>query len=181
MSICLPVLNEDCSLVLAEGASIPSQEEDRVVLEAHGIQRTVSGPKDLLGCVSISSSMEAVEYLRFFSSWATVHLFKEQMLEVVEGRRPAYLYGPDGTCYTCLPPQRWHSLGLASPKVEQTPNGYVVTRYVVRPSPDDANASDLYRVTQRVASDGSVDLVKETPVPGLKDPERYGLAFPRYL
>jgi hypothetical protein len=52
---------------------------------------------------------------------------------------------------------------------------------VVRPSPEDSNASDLYRVKQRVGRDGFVDLIAQTYIEGLTPGERYGLAFPRYL
>ena len=143
--------------------------------------RVVKGPDDLVGCISIRSSAEALEYLRFFSSSATVHLFADQMLEVFPGDRPAYIYGPKGTCYICLPPRRWRALHLSSPHVTETETGYLVTRYVVRPSPEDFNASDLYRVTQRVGHDGVVELVSETHVDNLTPRERYGLAFPGYL
>jgi len=180
-SPCLSVLKPSCSLTLDRGESIPPEAEDRVVLQALGVRRIVKKPEDLAGCVSLNSPQDAIEYLRFFSSWKTVHLFRDQMLEVFEGEKPAYEYGPKGTCYLCLPPNRWRALGLASPKVIVEPGGYLVTRFVVRPSPADSNVSDLYRITQRVSHNGSVSLVDEEPIPGLTRAERFGLAFPLYL
>lgn len=180
-SLCLTPLLPECSLLLVEGQSIPPQAEQRVHLVSDGVPRTVRGPDDLVDCVSIDRPEHALEYLRFFSSWSTIHLFSEQILEVSRGDRPAYLHGPDGTCFICLPPARWKALNLAPPRVEATRDGFLVTRYVVRPAPEDANASDLYRIVQRVGRDGGVELVSQDPVAGLDAGERYGLAFPRYL
>lgn len=180
-SLCLAALRQECSLVLVEGESIPPQAEQRVVLVSDGVRRTVRGPEDLTGCVSIDHPEHALEYLRFFSSWATAHLFDQQLLEVSRGDRPAYLHGPEGTCFICLPPARWEALSLAPPRVEATRDGFLVTRYAVRPAPEDANASDLYRVVQFVGRDGAVKILSQDPVPGLDPGERYGLAFPRYL
>jgi hypothetical protein len=179
-SLCLTVLEAECSLTLIEGESIPPQAEQRVVLISPQGSHDVVGPNDLTSCVSIATRDEAVEYLRFFSSWATVHLFEDQLLEIYRGR-PGYLHGPEGECFICLPPQRWRDLGLESPQVQETPGGYLVTRYVVRPASDDPNAIDLYQVQQQVDRDGSVTAISQTPHPGLTRPERYGLAFPAYL
>lgn len=180
-SPCLATLRPECPLVLVDGESIPPQREQRVRLVRDGVRRTVRGPEDLVGCVSIDHPEHALEYVRFFSSWATVHLFDEQLLEISRGGRPAYRHGPDGTCFICLPPARWEALNLAPPRVEATRDGFLVTRYVVRPAPEDANASDLYRIVQLVGRDGAVELVTQDSVPGLDPGERYGLAFPHYL
>lgn len=180
-AFCLTSLRADCSLYLQAGESIPPQAEERLVLIRPGGERFIKSPDDLVGCISIENQAQALEYLRFFSSWRTVHLFEKQLLEVFPGAKPAYLYGPQSSCRLCLPPHRWRTLGLEPAQVEQTPRGFVVTRYVVRPSPEDLNASDLYRIKQRVGHDGVVELIEQAHVPALSPRERYGLAFPRYL
>lgn len=180
-SVCLSLLHPACSVILLEGGSIPPEAEQELVLVTDHDRRTVRGPGDLRGCVSIESPADALKYLRFFSASATVHLFDEQLLEVFRGRRPAYLYGPSGNCFICLPPGRWKALGLVEPKLEEVEGGYVVVRYAVRPATDNPNAINLFRVTHRVSHDGAVELLAEKEVPGLEKRERYGLAFPRYL
>jgi hypothetical protein len=179
-SLCLTVLEEDYSLILTEGESIPPQAEQHVVLMSPQGRHDIMGPNDLASSVSIATRDDAVEYLRFFSSWATVHLFEDQVLEIYRGR-PGYLHGPKGECFICIPPQRWRDLGLESPQVGETPGGFLVTRYVVRPASDDPNAIDLYRIQQEVGKDGSVKTIFQTQHRGLTRPERYGLSFPAYL
>jgi len=182
-ALCLSTLEGDCSLGVKDSdpTSIPPEAEQVAVLSRGSEHKVVSGPNELAGCVSVASPEDALEYLRFFSSFRTVHLFEDQLLEVFPARRPAYLFGPKGTCYTCLPPDRWRDLGLDGPRVESVDDGFLVTRYVVRPAPEDSNASDLFRVTQWVGHDGRVELLAKEEVPGLTPAERYGLSFPHYL
>src|SRR6185369_4929819 len=103
--LCLPTLLSGCRLTLKPGPGIPSEPKERVLLHMGNDTHLVDGPNELKGCVSISTQAQALEYLRFFSSLRTVHLFRDEVLEIYpsSGKR----------CYlVCLPKNRWASLKL---------------------------------------------------------------------
>jgi hypothetical protein len=98
--VCLPLVAGSCAVRFVEGGSIPAEAEEQIaVRRSAGPESPVRGPADLAGCARIASAAEALEYLRLFSSRATIHLFEPQRLEVFEG--------PSGkACWsTCLPPR----------------------------------------------------------------------------
>lgn len=178
--ICVTFLVDACGLQFVEGKSLPSQAEDRVVLRSsEGHQRDVRHPDDMKGCVRLADEEQALEYLRFFSSPLTVYLFDYARIEVGRGS-PGYLYGPEGDCGICLPPRRWQELGLSEPRIHMDSNGFLITRYIVKRASDNAMASNLYRIREKVHRDGIVDIVEEMEIP-LTPAERYGLGFPSYL
>ena len=169
VTICLRVLHESCSLSIAPGRGLPREPDDKLVLIRGRQARVVAGPEDLAGCVEIRSEQDALEYLRFFSSYETVYLFAEKDLEVYKGKCLA----------VCLPDERWKTLGLAEAAVSPREDGYEVTRYVIKPTVNIPEVQ-LLRVVQRVKSDGVVTTLSSQLVP-LPLEDRLRLSFPRFL
>jgi hypothetical protein len=125
--------------------------------------------------MDITDAAAALEYLRFFSSLVTWHLFEGMPLEVFVGQ-PGYIHGQDGAdCSVCLPPQRWVELGLHSPVVFADGNAFLVTRFVVRVVKS-RFALQLFRLTERVGRDGTVETMEQVPWLTLRDEEQVGLA-----
>jgi len=173
--LCLPVVRGGCAVHFLQGESIPPEAGEKVVRFGEaGEEVRVQGPSGLTGCVRIETAADALEYLRFFSSLSTVHLFEPQRLEVFPGRS-----GPDCR-FTCLAPRIWRRLGLTEAAVTVLKEGsFEVRRTVMKPEPQLWRPT-LYRVVERVTRDGAVRTVSEEPVPArledLKD-----LSFPMYL
>jgi hypothetical protein len=131
------------------------------------------GPADLAGCVRIVSAADALEYLRLFSSYRTVHLAEPQRLEVFPGPSPDCVL-------TCLRPRIWRKLGLTPPSVTPRDDGsFEVTRIVMKPEPYDWMPT-LYRAVELVKPDGSVEILSETRIPSAPE-DLMGLGFPMYL
>jgi hypothetical protein len=174
-SVCLPVVREGCAVRFVEGESIPPEAEERIVVRRpSGGEVRVGGPADLAGCVHIASAADALEYLRLFSSFATVHLFESQRLEVFQG--------PSGPAcqFTCLPPRVWRKLRLVEPQVTPSSDGsFKVTRTVMKPEPQ-LWMPTLYRLTERVAQDGAVEILAEERISATPE-DLAGLTFPMYL
>lgn len=171
VTICLNVLRERCSLSLAPGRGLPRKPGDKLVL-IHGEQaRLVTGPADLIGCVDIKSKEDALEYLRFFSSFEMVYLFTQQELEVYEGE-----------CFAaCLPADRWNALKLAQPTVLSKNDGFEVTRYLFRPTASRPEVQ-LFRVVQEVRRNGSVLTLESEPIPApMSWKDRIKLRFPQFM
>jgi hypothetical protein len=165
--ICLGPLRYGCILSVAFGGGIPSEPNDKLVL-IHGDQaRLVKRPADLVGCVDIKNGDYALEYLRFFSSYRTVYLFAEEELEAYEG-----------DCLVCLPSERWEALKLTPPTVMAKEDGFEVARYVFRPT---ANIPEvqLFRVIQRVGSNGEILTLYSEPLP-MTWQDRLTLRFPMF-
>lgn len=175
-SVCLSSVRAGCAIRFVEGESIPAEAEEKIVVRfSFGEEETVRGPADLAGCVRIASAADALEYLRLFSSLSTVHLFEPQRLEVFRG--PS---GSPACRSACLPPRVWRKLGLAEPRV--TPlndGGFEVTRIVIKPEPQPWMPT-LYRVSERVARDGAVEILSEEAIPSTRE-DLAGLSFPMYL
>jgi hypothetical protein len=174
--VCLSIVRTGCAVQFVAGESIPAETAEKIVVRlSFGEEDTVRGPADLAGCVRIASAAEALEYLRFFSSASTVHLFEPQQLEVFQGppHSPA--------CRSaCLPPRVWQKLGLAEPRVTSLNGGaFEVTRIVIKPEPQPSQPT-LYRVTERVARDGAVEILSEQAIPSMIE-DLAGLSFPAYL
>jgi hypothetical protein len=174
-SVCLSVpLREGCALRFVEGESIPPEAEERIVVRRpSGEETQVHSPADLAGCVRIASAADALEYLRLFSSFKTVHLVEPQRLEVFPGPSPACVL-------TCLRSGIWRTLGLTAPRV--TPRGdgsFEVRRVLMKPKPYDWMPT-LYRTVELVKPDGSVEVLSETRVRALPE-DLADLAFPMYL
>src|SRR4051794_26311504 len=146
--LCLPTLLSGCSLTLKPGSGIPSEPEERVLLHMGNDTHLVDGPNQLKGCVSISTEAQALEYLRFFSSLTTAHLFQDEMLEI-------YPSSGKGCYRVCLPKDRWSSLKLPSPLVKKMGTGFRVMRLVIKPIPNHQDVT-VFRLTQEVGVDGTV-------------------------
>jgi len=175
-SVCLSSVRTGCALRFVEGESIPAEAEEKIVVRfSFGEEETVRGPADLAGCVRIASAAEALKYLRLFSSLSTVHLFEPQRLEVFRG--PS---GGPACRSTCLPSRVWRKLGLAEPRVTSLDGGgFEVTRIVIKPEPQPWMPT-LYRINERVARDGAVEILSEEAIPSAVE-DLAGLSFPMYL
>lgn len=169
VSICLRVLRDGCSLSITPGEGLPREPQDKLVLSNGVKSQVVAGPSDLVGCVNIQNEQDSLEYLRFFSSYETVHLFKEQELEIYKEK-----------CFAvCLAADRWQALGLGQVTAVSTEDAFEVTRYVIKPA---ANIPEvqIYRVAQRVNREGDVVVVESEPVP-MSMEDRLRLSFPLFL
>lgn len=172
-SICLSALRPRCHLEVRRGEGLPQEPGDRLVLFRGEEPVEVAGPADLIGCVGISSPSDALEYLRFFSSMETVHLFADEILEIYES--PV-----DRRCFlVCLPGDRWEALGFRQPLVEEIADGFKVTRFVIKPVPN-YNEVTVFRMVQAVSRDGEVKGLSAEPVTISSEDLLY-LGFPRYL
>jgi hypothetical protein len=175
LSLVHPLIIDRCAVRFVEGGSIPAEAEERIaVRRSSGPEAPVHGPADLAGCVRIASAAEALEYLRLFSSRATVHLFEPQRLEVFAGQSGKACWS------TCLPPRAWRKLKLAAPRVTTRDDGsFEVTRIVMKPEPQ-AWMPTLYRIVERVTRDGAVEVLSEKPIAAAPE-DLEGLSFPMYL
>ena len=172
VSLCLPTLRPGCSLTITPGKGIPREPGDQVIL-SHGEEtRSITEPDQLSGCVSIQSENDALDYLRFFSSVKTVHLFKESLLEIFPARSA-------GCVLVCLPERRWFALELASPIITKESAGFKVTRLAIKPVPSHYDVT-VFKITQEVTFDGRVRELSSEPVtiPRL---DRIRLGFPIYM
>lgn len=170
--ICLSVILSGCRIAIEPGPGIPSEPGERVLLRQGNEAHTIGGPNQLKGCVSISTEAQALEYLRFFSSLRTVHLFRDKVLEI-------YPSSGKGCYLVCLPKDRWDSLKLPSPLVEKTDAGFKVTRLVIKPIPTHQEVT-VFRLTQEVDADGTVKELESVPV-SLPKADLLWLGFPSYL
>lgn len=171
--LCLSALRPGCRLEFVRGASIPPEAEDHVLLQSGTQSWKVEGPAQLTGCVSIQSTETAIEYLRFFSSYRTVHMFQRQELEVIERQ--------DGVACTgaCISGVSWTKLRLAGPRAAGRGEKFRVTRFVIKPFPKPWKVS-LYRVVDEVSRDGGVRRLSERQVTATPD-DLGDLNFPMYL
>ncbi len=167
-----PAVLSGCRMALEPGPGIPSEPGDKAVLHRDNKTLTVSGPDQLKGCVSISTEEQALEYLRFFSSLRTVHLFHDEILEI-------YPSSSKGCYLVCLPKDRWDSLKLPSPLVKKTDSGFRVTRLVIKPIPTHQKVT-VFRLTQEVGTDVAVLELSSVPV-SLSAADLLWLGFPSYL
>ncbi len=174
-SVCLSVpFREGCALRFVEGESIPPEAEEKIVVRRpSGEEAQVHGPADVAGCVRVGSAAEALEYLRLFSSFKTVHLVEPQRLEVFPG--------PSESCLlTCLRPRIWRKLGLTEARVTPREDGsFEVARIIMKPEPHDWMPT-LYRAVELVKPDGAVEILSETKIPSAPE-DLAGLTFPMYL
>jgi hypothetical protein len=172
--VCLPVLRAECTLTVVTGASIPAEAEEYLVLERNGSAIRVRTPADLSGCVLIESGKEALEYLRFFSSLWTAHLFEQPSLEILAARKKK------GACIkTCLPVKIWNRLGFEKPDVSETSDGFVVSRFVIRRAHSELGIS-VFRVVEKVGHDGAVTVLTERALELARE-DTAGLGFADYL
>ncbi|MFW6012267.1 MAG: hypothetical protein ACOC92_00985 [bacterium] len=181
--MCLSVLRSGCTLAITEEAethgdsvelNLPPQGSEVLTLSCPDESRRVTSIHDLAGHVRIDTPADALEYLRFFSSMMTVHLFEkeEKAMEIFQGE--------PGDCYSsCLPSERWSALGLKPTTVQTLAEGFRVARNVVRPVPSSVNVS-AFRVVVDVLPDGTVEQRSQQPLP-LDDLDRARLTFPGYL
>lgn len=179
--ICLPVLQPDCKLSIAQERqsrdgrvelSIPPEASQVLMLSCPQLSREVHSPRDLAGHVSIDTGSEALEYLRFFTAMSTVHLFEEKQMEI--------FLGSDEECFSsCLPSSRRAALELEPTTVEQLSSGFRVSRNIVRPIPSPVNVT-AFRTVVDVLPDGMIHPRDEKELAlTLEDQAR--LTFPGYM
>lgn len=164
--ICLRTIGAQCELGLHRTSSLPPEET--VVLVVGGVAKTVRGPSDLVGCVSITSEADAIEYLRFFSSLWTVRWFDHKQIELFPGR----------CVYACIPARRWRSLRLPTMTVTRVGDAFLVRRLVARHGIERWPLRVL-EVVERISASGAIEevSVKEVDVPS---DTRSRLNFPFY-
>lgn len=169
VTVCLKVLRENCSLSIAPGRGIPRKPGDTLIL-IHGDEaRIVKSPQNLVGCVDIRSEEDALEYLRFFSSFEMVYLFGQEELEVYEG----------GCFAVCLPAERWSALKLVQPTVVIKDDGFEVRRYIFKATVNKPEVQ-LFRVIQKVGRGGEILTLESEPVP-MSWEDRLKLRFPQFM
>jgi hypothetical protein len=160
----------ECSLQFIEGDTIPPQISERVVLIRGDEMRRVNGPNDLKGCANIETPEEAIEYLRFFSSENTAHLFEDEKKEIFAPK------GHRGCILVCTTNRSWNNLHLHDPVVTPKNDGFEITRFIIKPFPK-AYLPTIYKEIVLVRKDGGVDLISEEKI--TDDPkytERVGFA-----
>lgn len=171
--ICLDLLKEGCSLVLEDLGTLPREAGESLVLQVGQRATPVQSPTDLVGCVELKDEQDVLEYLRFFSSLWTVHLFERKTLELHKSH--------NRKCPgICIFPQVWQGLGLLEPNVSRLDDGgFEVIRTVIKPIPYPYDVT-VFRVIERVTRLGEVVEVSSVPV---KVPEevRWSVGFPGYL
>lgn len=170
--LCPPAILSGCRVTLEPGPGIPSEPEEKMLLHQGNESHRVDGPNQLKGCVSISTEAQALEYLRFFSSLRTVHLFRDKVLEI-------YPSSGKGCYLVCLPKNRWDLLRLSSPLVKKTDVGFRVTRFVIKPVPNRQDVT-VFRLTQEVGAAGTVKELEVVPV-SIPKADLLWLGFPSYL
>lgn len=161
--------------------SLTQEPYQRVVLEFEDdalnggeVIHQIRKPGDLEGKVQILSEEDALEYLRFFSSYWTYHLFENQQMEILKQVRP------DDECLSpCLAQDRWSALGFVEPRITVSDSSYGVTRFVVRPQ-EGALEIAAYRIRELVTPSGMVrELSAEKIELELEDQAR--LMFPFFM
>jgi hypothetical protein len=170
-AMCLSVLRPECKLEVARTVALPNEPDDQLFLIHGDRKKLVNGPDQMVGCVEISDSAEALEYLRFFSSVRTVHLFDEKNLEI-------YHAAHDDCYVVCLPTERWQALGFTEPQFKETASGIQVTRFVIKPIPNRQEVT-VYRITQEVGAAGEVREISSEPV-SIPQWDLLRLGFPSY-
>lgn len=182
--LCLEVMRPDCDLLIISDeravaeeslveVSFPPEANQSIQMScSDGTTRRIQSARDLEGYVEVRNTREALEFLRFFSTFYTAHLVETDMLEI--------FIGDQQDCpFSCLSADRWQDLELQEPTVLATDQGYLVKRSIVRPTPSPTSVT-AYRVVERVSRDGQVELIFEEPVP-LELLDRARLYFPNYL
>jgi hypothetical protein len=170
--LCLNVMAEECRISIVPGRGLPREANDRAVVVRRDEARMLNGPDALIGCVTINSEEEALELLRFFSSYSTVYLFQEKMLEIFPSADPQ--------CFAiCFSSERWRKLGFQEPVVRKVEGGFEVSRTVIKPTPKIPEV-EAFRLVQRVARNGQVSEVSRQPI-DLPEDLRLLLSFPSFL
>jgi len=170
--LCLEMMDESCHLAIVPGRGLPRESSDRAVVVREDEAHVVRDPDALLGCVHIKSENEALEYLRFFSSYSTVYLFREQILEIFPSNDPQ--------CFAvCISIDRWKKLGFKDPMVRKVEGGFEVSRTVITPTARIPEVASVLLV-QRVDQKGRVVEVSRTPLE-LPEDLRLRLAFPAFM
>ncbi len=174
-TVLCPGLRKGCALRHQSGESIPPEATEAIFIVRSEKELKVAGPSDLAGCVSIGSPYEALEYVRFFSSYGTVHLFADAIMEVymtpgkVRSEEPA-----------TLPQTVWKLFHLPAAAATRTAEGYRVTRVVAVPVDGKPWHIRLKKLVQSVTRSGEVEEISRVDC-GVPAAELEGLSFPMFL
>jgi len=160
----LPMLKEGCKLEFVPGESIPPQPTEKIILKYDGKQKQILGPNDFLvdeeggcSCIYISSGEQALEYLRFFSSYFLVHLFTEQKLEIYPKK------GKKDCIGVCMNMGNWKKLKFYEPIINPVGDGYEIERFVIKPIPKEYLPT-IFREKVLVKRNGQVNLIEEEEI-----------------
>jgi len=161
------------------GGGFPLSAFERLFLASDGRLVRVRGPKDLVGRVRIQSPQQALQYVRLFTSPATVRALAPA-IETTSGKRwlevvpvtainSDFVYGQsdlakglkrvDGRsrnrAFGVLTEAEWRKSGLAPPSVRGIEGGFVVTRFLFTVDEyQDFETSTVHRVAETVLADG---------------------------
>lgn len=171
-SICLSALKPSCQLRVEHGKGLPGEPSDQLILTSENKSIAVKGPAQMKGCVTIRSSKDALEYLRFFSTLKMVDFFDEDLLEIYPARGK-------GCYFVCLPEDRWRVLGLEGPIFHEAATGIQITRLVIKPASIRHHVT-VFRLTQEVRPDGEIHEIASEPV-SIPTKDLLWLRFPAYL
>lgn len=120
----------------------------------------INGPNDLKGCINIKTPEEALDYLRFFSSFNTAGFFDEVKYEVYKGNK----------CFYCLKDKIWSKFHLHEPLIVSVHSGYEITRYVVKKIKESEDDKEqLFKIIEFVSKEGEVKLIKEERINANED------------
>ena len=135
--------------------------------------RRITGPNDLKGCADIDSPDTALEYLRFFSSENTAHLFDDEKKEIFP------MTGHRGCSSVCMTPKNWDDLHLHEPIITMQNDNYKIVRFIIRPIPK-GYMPTIYKEIVIVHKDGAVDSINEEKI---TDDPKYteGLGFGGFI
>ncbi len=172
--ICLPYLRSECSLSFVRGKSTLGEVQQSLLINREGSVSRVNTPGDLAGCIELASSLDALDYLRFFSSPRTIHLFDQPFLEIFPARkrkRPCV--------YTCLPEKTWDRLGLVEASVKEADSGFEVSRFAIERDASVIAGVRVVQIVEFVSFDGTIEIMANIPfVFAVEDIA--GLMFPQY-
>jgi hypothetical protein len=170
--VCLSVLTAGCSLEFVPGAGVPSEPNDELWVKSSSGRKIVRGPADLERCVTITSPEKALEYLRFFSSYETVHLFSGNRMEIFSVER-----GSDCKL-ACLPQNDWRRHRLKNAISSRVAGGFLIERTVVGFIDEPWKVQAYFR-RELVEKSGRVVLLEERPL-NLSFRELGTICFPMF-
>lgn len=166
----LSMLSPRFELRLAYHGGVPAEPNDRLMLVEGGNEREIRSLGGLAHAVCIDSPEQALEFLRFGSSYRTVHLFQDEMLEVYEG-----------TCSNvCVEDEWWDGLGAVPATVQNQVSGWAVIRTVARPRAESIWLLDICIRFEALDREGESEGAWEVPI-GVVDSDDIGLRFPFFM
>jgi hypothetical protein len=140
--------------VKADGPVVgtPAEAFLKLVAVCDGVARICRTPHDLRGLVRLSSTNDALAFVRLFSDCDTFYLFGDDgFMEVAPTDSPERSFAE-------ISRAEFGRLGLYPPRVQRVPAGFVISRCVAR---DTGGArGDVYGMEERVSTDGRYSVTR---------------------